>query len=234
MALCSTSEIPQQAFQHWWQQQGEWVEEPNVRRGGESGVQRLLDETGVLYAKRQIGHIYRSFLHPQGRPTVLRERSALLALDALGVPVPKLIYCGVEHDPQQGWRGLLVTAELEGFVNIESWYAQGGREVCGEAVHTQLLQLVGATLARMHLGRWQHGCLYAKHIFVRINGETPQVALLDLEKSRRRLTRVQASQHDLPQLRRHSPWADADWQQLLQGYRQIFADGAKGLGTALA
>ncbi|MGY2498669.1 lipase secretion chaperone, partial [Klebsiella pneumoniae] len=37
-------EIPQQAFQHWWQQQGDWVEEPNVRRGGESGVQRLLDE----------------------------------------------------------------------------------------------------------------------------------------------------------------------------------------------
>ncbi|CDM39457.1 lipopolysaccharide kinase InaA family protein [Ectopseudomonas oleovorans] len=234
MAFCSTREIPQQVFQYWWQQQGDWVEEPNARRGGKSGVQRLLDETGVLYAKKQIGHIYRSLLHPQGRPTVLRERSALLALDALGVPVPKLIYCGVERDPQQGWRGLLVTAELEGFMDIESWYAKGGREACGEAVHTELLQLVGATLARMHLGRWQHGCLYAKHVFVNLAGETPQVALLDLEKSRRRLTRAQAAQHDLPQLRRHSPWSDADWQQLLQGYRQIFADGAKGLGTAIA
>lgn len=234
MAFCSTREIPQQVFQYWWQQQGDWVEEPNARRGGKSGVQRLLDETGVLYAKKQIGHIYRSLLHPQGRPTVLRERSALLALDALGVPVPKLIYCGVERDPQQGWRGLLVTAELEGFMDIQSWYAKGGREACGETVHTELLQLVGATLARMHLGRWQHGCLYAKHVFVNLAGETPQVALLDLEKSRRRLTRIQAAQHDLPQLRRHSPWSDADWQQLLQGYRQIFADGAKGLGTAIA
>lgn len=124
MAFCSTREIPQQVFQYWWQQQGDWVEEPNARRGGKSGVQRLLDETGVLYAKKQIGHIYRSLLHPQGRPTVLRERSALLALDALGVPVPKLIYCGVERDPQQGWRGLLVTAELEGFMDIQSWYAK--------------------------------------------------------------------------------------------------------------
>lgn len=234
MALSNTHAPLQQAFQYWWQQQGDWVEKPNVRRGGESGVQRLLDETGVLYAKKQIGHTYRSLLHPQGRPTVLRERSALLALDALGVPVPQLIYCGVERDPQQGWRGLLVTAELEGFVDIESWYARSSHEACGEAVHARLLQLVGATLARMHLGRWQHGCLYAKHIFVRIEDETPQVALLDLEKSRRRLTRVQAAQHDLPQLRRHSPWSDDDWQQLLQGYRQIFADGAKGFGTAIA
>ena len=234
MPLRPASDFSQQAFQHWWQQQGDCVEAPNVRRGGESGVQRLLDQSGVLYAKRQIGHIYRSLLHPKGRPTVLRERNALQALPSLGVMVPRLIYCGIDYDQRQGWRGLLVTEALEGFENIELWYAQGGCEACGEALHAKLLQHVGQTLARMHLGRWQHGCLYAKHIFVRIDGETPQVALLDLEKSRRRLTRVQAAQHDLPQLRRHSPWSDADWQQLLHGYRQIFADGAKGLGTSLA
>ena len=76
MPLCSTTEPSQQAFQHWWQKNGDWVEEPNVRRGGESGVQRLLDQSGVLYAKKQVGHIYRSLLYPQGRPTVLRERRA--------------------------------------------------------------------------------------------------------------------------------------------------------------
>lgn len=113
MPLDSANDIPQQAFQHWWQRQGDWVEPPNARRGGESGVQRLLDHSGVLYAKRQIGHIYRSLLHPGGRPTVLRERNALQALDALGVSVPHLVYCGVEHDPQQGWRGLLVTEALQ-------------------------------------------------------------------------------------------------------------------------
>ena len=52
-------------FEYYWQQQGEWVEEPNQRRGGESGVQRLSDAKGkVLYAKRQVGHIYRSLRHP--------------------------------------------------------------------------------------------------------------------------------------------------------------------------
>ncbi|ATH80740.1 InaA protein [Ectopseudomonas mendocina] len=234
MPLSTANDLSQQAFQHWWQQQGDWVEAPNARRGGESGVQRLLDQSGVLYAKRQIGHIYRSLLHPQGRPTVLRERNALLALEALGVPVPQLVYCGVEHDPQQGWRGLLVTAELQGFTDIDSWYAQGGREQCDETQHGQLLHQIGATLARMHLGHWQHGCLYAKHVFVRFEEGQPQVALLDLEKSRRRLSRVRAARHDLRQLRRHSPWSEQDWQQLLHGYRAVFAEGARGLGTALA
>ena len=28
-------------FQRWWNTQGEWVEEPNQRRAGESGVQRI-------------------------------------------------------------------------------------------------------------------------------------------------------------------------------------------------
>jgi tRNA A-37 threonylcarbamoyl transferase component Bud32 len=229
MTLGTSGDTQQHPFQHWWQLRGEWVEEPNQRRGGESGVQRLQRQDAVWYAKRQVGHLYRSLLHPRGRPTVLRERKALRALDALGVAVPQLIYCGVERDPQQGWRGLLVTAALDGFADIESWYADGGRQACGEARHAQLLQQIGATLARMHLGRWQHGCLYAKHVFVRLDDDAPQVALLDLEKSRRRLSRVRAARHDLRQLRRHSPWSDADWQQLLQGYRQVFAGGANGL-----
>lgn len=72
-------------FDFYWRQQGEWVEEPNQRRGGESGVQRLDDGNGkLLYAKRQVGHIYRSLLHPFGRPTVLRELDALNSFEQLG------------------------------------------------------------------------------------------------------------------------------------------------------
>ena len=62
------------SFDSWWQTQGEWVEEPNERRGGYSGVQRLTQLGQSLYAKKQTGHTYRSLLHPWGRPTVLRER----------------------------------------------------------------------------------------------------------------------------------------------------------------
>ena len=92
-------------FEQWWQLQGEWVEEPNQRRGGESGVQRLqVDQGQLLYAKRQVGHLCRSLSHPFGRPTVLRERDALLGLSRLGIRVPRLVYCGASRQAGRGWR----------------------------------------------------------------------------------------------------------------------------------
>lgn len=221
-------------FDFFWAQRGEWVEEPNQRRGGESGVQRVFTGTGgPVYIKRQVGHIYRSWLHPLGRPTVLRERDALEGLSKLDVRVPKLLFCGAQRDAGQEWRALLVTESLEGFVEIDKWYAAGGREHHGEALHDQMLQELANNLARMHLGRWQHGCLYIKHVFVRVTGEGAQaraeVALLDLEKCRRRFTASAAARHDIKQLRRHSSFTSADWQKLVYFYKTAFGSAIKGL-----
>ncbi|MBJ2268323.1 InaA protein [Pseudomonas sp. MF6772] len=225
---------PEERFDYFWRQQGEWVEEPNRRRGGESGVQRVIGTNGrLLYSKRQTGHTYRSWLHPFGRPTVLRERDALRGLRLLDVGVPELVFCGARRDPDQQWKALLVTAALDGFVDIDSWYAAGGRAQCGELVHERLLAELAQTLARMHKGRWQHGCLYSKHIFVRVSGAaegaTVEVALLDLEKSRQRLTARRAADHDMQQLRRHSSWNAADWQKLSYFYEAAFGSAIKGL-----
>jgi hypothetical protein len=223
------------ALDAWWQLQGEWVEEPNVRRDGSSGVQRVRDKQGrLLYAKRQVGHLYRSLRYPFGSPTILRERAALLGARKAGVGVPEIVYCAAEQGPE-GWRGLLITAALDGFQQLDDWYAEGGRERHGEQLHQRLLQEVAGNLARLHLARWQHSCLYIKHIFVRVSGEgeTAQVsvALLDLEKCRRRLTRTQAALHDLQQLRRLSPWNEADWRYLIGAYQATFGSPIKGLST---
>jgi hypothetical protein len=211
------------SFDNWWQIQGEWVEEPNDRRGGFSGVQRIYKDATLLYAKRQTGHIHRSLLHPFGRPTVLREQEALLGARKAGVKVPEIVYCAAQRS-SDGWRALLITKALEGFQPIDEWYASKGREQYGEALHQQLLVEVAHTLAHLHTARWQHGCMYIKHIFVRISGEgqarAAEVALLDLEKCRRRLTSKQAAVHDMLQLRRHSSWDQADWQYLIGHYQQ--------------
>lgn len=237
MAVESASQMdvaPSDRFDDFWNRQGEWVEEPNQRRGGESGVQRIVSSSGrLLYAKRQIGHTYRSVLHPFGRPTVLRELAALQGLRLLDVGVPELVFCGARRDPQNRWQALLVTAALDGFVEIDNWYAAGERERHGEAFHERLLEALAGTLARMHKGRWQHGCLYAKHIFVRVVGEgeqaRPQIALLDFEKCRQRLSSQRAAAHDLKQLRRHSSWNDTDWQKLYYFYKTAFGSSIKGL-----
>ncbi|MNJ11359.1 hypothetical protein D3C77_55300 [compost metagenome] len=221
-------------FDHFWQQQGEWVEAPNQRRGGESGVQRLNDESGqLLYSKRQVGHIYRSFLHPFGRPTVLREYDAINSFEQLGVRVPHIVYCGVERDADRQWRALLVSKALDGFEDCDSWYEKGARERYGEALHDSMLQDLATNLARMHRGHWQHGCLYGKHVFIKVIGEGDQaraeVALLDLEKCRRRISCHRAAANDLKQLRRHSSFNDAEWQKLLYFYNVAFGSAVKGL-----
>ncbi|MGC1333437.1 lipopolysaccharide kinase InaA family protein [Pseudomonas sp.] len=237
MAVDYTTEAsaaPESRFDYYWNQHGEWVEEPNVRRGGESGVQRVRAANGqLLYVKRQTGHIYRSFSHPLGRPTVLRERDALQGLAELNVGVPKLVFCGAQRDPQHQWRALLVTESLDGFEEIDKWYAGRTAEQHREALHEAVFKELAATLARMHRGRWQHSCLYPKHIFVRINGigvdARPEIALLDLEKCRQRFSATRAAQHDMKQLRRHSSFSDADWNKLLYFYKTVFGSPLKGL-----
>ena len=229
-----TEVAPKDRFDYYWNQRGEWVEEPNVRRGGESGVQRVVGRDGqLLYAKRQTGHIYRSWLHPFGRPTVLRELDALTGVSKLGVRVPEIVFCGAQPDPQYKWRALLVTKSLDGFNELEKWEAAGGRAQYGEAVYERVLKDLAENLARMHKGRWQHSCIYIKHVFVRVTGEGEsakvEVALIDLEKCRQRLTAHRAAAHDMKQLRRHSSFSATDWKKLVYFYETAFGSAIKGL-----
>lgn len=224
----------QLSFDLHWRRQGVWVEAPNVRRGGESGVQRLFADNGqMIYVKRQVGHLYRSWLYPLGRPTVLRERDALIALSGLNVNAPKVLFCGTQRDEHNQWRALLVTESLDGFEEFDVWVQNGGRERHGEEAYELLLQTLAQNLARMHRGRWQHSCLYSKHVFVRVveEGGQPQaeVALLDLEKCRKRLTAYKAAAHDMKQLRRHSSFSTSDWRKLLYFYETSFGSAIKGL-----
>lgn len=236
VAFRNASTLPNSAdLDSWWQIQGEWVEEPNDRRGGHSGVQRIIQQGQLLYAKKQTGHTYRSLRHPWGRPTVLRERDALLSAIKAGVAVPEIVYCAAERS-SEGWRAMLVTKALEGFQPLDEWYARHDREALDATLHQQLLQQIAQSLANLHKARRQHGCMYAKHIFVRIQTTDAQpsceIALLDLEKSRQRLTSKQAALHDMLQLRRHSPWDQADWHSLIGHYQLALGRTLKTLYSA--
>ncbi|WP_372867269.1 lipopolysaccharide kinase InaA family protein [Pseudomonas sp.] len=222
-----TEPVPS-TFERWWQVQGEWVEAPNQRRGGESGVQRRHNQAGqLLYLKRQTGHLYRSWLHPLGRPTALRELHAMEELQRLGIRVPKLVYAAAQKQAGQ-WRALLVTEALEGFVSLEQWYTSDTLRHGGTPLNRCMLEQLAAMLSRLHRAGWQHGCLYPKHIFIKPqavgDGGGVEVALLDLEKSRRRLFSRSASRRDMGQLSRHrGGMPAADWQLLLEAYHRSMA-----------
>ena len=62
-------------------------------------------------------------------------------------------------------------------------------------------------------------------------GDTPkvEVALIDLEKCRQRLTARSAAAHDMEQLRRHSSFSAPDWKKLVYFYETAFGSAIKGL-----
>lgn len=218
----ATPEAISLSFDEWLARSGDWVELPNERRGGYSGVQRIQEGSTCLYRKHQINHCYRSWRHPLGEPTILREYRALQAFTALGVKVPHVLFCDARKR-KGAWEALLVTEELHGFESLERLQELGQDTTWTPELRHNLFYELGVALARLHTDRWQHGCLYPKHIFLRISpcGQRGELALLDLEKSRQRWNVSRAARHDLTQLRRRSVHTPEDWSAVEQGYCSV-------------
>lgn len=101
-------------FNQWWATEGDWVEEPNYRRNGMSGVQCVERDGKKLYVKRMTQHLFRSVRYPFGRPTIVREIAVIKDLEKAGVIVPKIVY-GKAMKIDGEWRALLVTEDMKGF-----------------------------------------------------------------------------------------------------------------------
>lgn len=109
-------------FNHWWATEGDWVEEPNYRRNGMSGVQCVERNGKKLYVKRMTYHLFHSVRYPFGRPTIVREVAVIKELERAGVIVPKIVF-GEAVKIEGEWRALLVTEDMAGFISIADWYA---------------------------------------------------------------------------------------------------------------
>lgn len=213
-------------FERWWQCEGDWVEPPNSRRDGESGVKRVSDpQLGLLYVKLQTNHLYRSLRYPLGRPTVLRECDALRAVAALGISVPEIVFAGDRKQGRQ-WQAVLVTRALEGYRDLFYWDLRRSQAVIGDERHREMALAVGKMLGVLHGHHWQHTNLYPNHVFVSSeSGDEPlRVALIDLENSRRRLSASRAAARDLLQLRKRCPmFSEADWALLMREHAASMA-----------
>ncbi len=201
-------------FTYWWSLPGEWVEEPNERRSGWSGMIRAHVNGRTYYIKRQRNHSCHTLGHPFGWPTASREWHYLSRLRKLGLAVPTPRYHGTRRTAE-GLEAILVTDELHGFTALNA------QETLNAAQRTQLATTIGTMVGRLHRAHLQHGCLYGKHIMVRWQNDTPEVALIDLEKMRVRLHRGTAIQRDLDQLIRHQTiWSADDWAVLLAAHQR--------------
>ena len=217
-------------FEYWQNLPGEWIEPPNRRRGGSSGVIRHQPENGpTLYIKRQEGHLFRSLRYPLGRPTCLREARALAHFQAVGVRVPVLRFFGLRKEKL--WKGILVTEALpDGFVSLDDFYRRDSGAASSDLVRLAVVASLAATLARLHRQRWQHCSLMTKHLFVRISEPaateariSAEIALLDLERARRQPLAMRAARRDLRFLFSHLPyWTESEWRLFDQHYLENF------------
>ena len=201
-------------FDGWWHIPEQWVEEPNRRRNGWSGMIRLRIKDTTYYVKKQCNHLNRSLQHPTGWPTVSREYQNIVLLNQLGIKTPNPVFHGIRHS-RDGFEAILVTEELVGFRSLDHL-----NDLTPEQ-KTALAGETGRILGIMHRAHLQHSCLYDKHIMARWLGNTPEVALIDLEKLRKPFLFWRAGPHDMDQLSRHQTlWGTEDWQALMQAYEQ--------------
>lgn len=171
------------SFEQLWDFKGDWFEPPNRERGGWSGVNfiELADNAGNkhgFYLKRQQAHMRRTWRHPiAGEPTFVREFEILEHLSKHHVATPKLVFFGSQQD-----KAILLTQALTGFVAADEWL-KNHAEV---SVHQQnsLMGALADAVRKMHLAGVQHRSLYLKHLFVKENNATFEVATIDFEKSR--------------------------------------------------
>jgi hypothetical protein len=205
-----------------------WFEAPNERRGGWSGVSRCElqlpgDGSAGVFVKRQQDHVYRSLRHPlRGMLTFAREFANLLRYRSHGIPTLEPLYFAIRN--QDGHhRAILVTRELSGYDSldrcVERWQAQGAFP---RSQRQALITEVAAAAAQLHRHHLQHNCFYPKHIFIGQLDGAVDVRIIDLEKTKWRLSRTRASLRDLDTLNRHAAgWSRTDRLRFLLAYYQV-------------
>lgn len=212
------------SFEQAWSCQAEWIETPNDDRGGWSGVSRMLLATpdgseAVVFLKRQQNHARRTWRHPRnGELTFAREFAIIRHLQQHGIatPQPVLFAERREHGKQQA---VLMTKELAGYQSLED--LAGQVFAMPGACQRKLLRALAASVRSMHEAGIQHRSLYAKHLFVKNQDGTYQVALIDFEKSRRSFVPILRTYFDLVTLNYRTPhWSP---RQRLYFFKQYYA-----------
>ena len=192
----------------------DWFEEPNRRRGGWSGVTRIVlnpeaapQDQRAVFLKIQQNHFYRApstcFLK---RLSFAREFDALQALSPQIQCMPNLLlFAKWKHNGNQG--SLIVTEALEGFEPFDQWLKKQKALVDSDQSDSILkaLQSIADATRELHHAGWAHFGLYPKHTFIRKNrcgGYT--TCLIDLEKARRPLFSFQSTIEDVSRFLRKS------------------------------
>lgn len=204
-------------FESLWHLYTNWFEEPNIRRGGWSGVikQPIRTDSGAVevFIKRQENHVSKTLLHPlKGQATFCREYRNIQRLNKKNIPTLNALFF-----EQRGMKAILVTKALNDYQPLDI-----ASQKLDRMQKRALLIEIAKNLRLMHQHHYQHNCLYPKHIFVKcVNGDW-RVRFIDLEKLKWQLFKRNAIHRDLLTLYRHSggEWCEKDRLFFFRAYQQ--------------
>ncbi len=206
-------------FDTLWALDADWFEPPNIRRGGWSGVSRIevdIPNRGKLglFLKRQENHRCKTWRHPiSGIATLDKEFSNIIKFKKHNIPSLNPVYFAKQMVSGK-LQAILITEELTGYrplsdINISS-----------PSNRKKLLQEVASVIHKMHAHNYQHNCLFPKHIFAKQDNGRWSVRIIDLEKTKHRISKKHVVLRDLGTLHRHATdrWTLSDRIILLRCY----------------
>ena len=208
----------------------DWFEAPNKRRGGWSGVTRIVlnpeaapQEQQAVFLKIQQNHFYRApstlFLK---RLSFAREFEALQALAPVVNCMPNLLlFAQWKHEGNQG--SLIVTEALEGLQPFDHWLREQKNTASPQTEPIQkALQSIANAAREVHNAGWAHFGFYPKHAFIRKDENGAYTTcLIDLEKARQPLRSTQSTVEDVSRFLRHSTKLNNEEKvEYLRGYFQ--------------
>ena len=192
----------------------DWFEEPNIRRGGWSGVSRIVlnpdaaaQEQKATFLKAQMNHFYGGLARlSRKRLTFEREFNALQALGATTKAVPNVLFFAK-------WRrgtdtgALLAIEALDDSLQLKDWLrGKTQREPPDESTLCRVLTAIARASRNINDAGWIHMGYSAKHFFVQ---EEPDGSfrsrVVDLEKSVRHPQARHRTKKDCSHFFRHTP-----------------------------
>jgi hypothetical protein len=195
------------SFDALWDLELDAVDAPNTNRGGWSTVYRLelADDEGNshgYYLKRQDNHLTRSWIKPFGEPTFAREYRAIQAYARVKVPAVEAV-AFAQRQSGGHHQAILVTKALDDHEPLDLWLHRW--ETLSWKDKAIIVQAVALLVRRLHEVGKIHNCLYAKHIFVKLDDSGATARLIDLEKTRSVLFGQNDLVSDLSTLCRRTP-----------------------------
>lgn len=210
------------------QREFDWFEAPNRRRGGWSGVSKIVlnpdapeSERKAVFLKIQQNHFYIApntyFLK---RLTFEREFEAMQALRAHSEAIPSVVmFAKWQENGNQG--SILVTEALDSWIPLSPWLlGKLDQSTPDKATLHRAFDAIAQVAREINQAGWIHMCFSAKHIFLKeqLDG-TFAVRVVDLEKTRKRIGLDRRTLKDCSHFMRHTPnLTDSDKTHFLKAY----------------